>query len=273
MLIMKICVFGASGYVGASVYKQLDENPDVDVVGTYLIEPPTMGHLYKLDINDPESFSEFYKQEKPDVVVWSVMSGEDEPELMDQGLMHLLTHITPDTKLVYMSSDFVFSAGNGPYEATDPITTLPEDHLFHNYTNAKVKAERLIDNELSNYVILRTGPIYGENKVGMLDEYTDKLAYHLRTGKEVAFRDDLIRTFISVEDLADIMVKMALNDKIGIYHVGEEEQISFYAFMQQTARRLGYDPKLVAKGSEKEVHDKEIPKNTSLVTMEIRDNP
>src|SRR5699024_12022042 len=72
--------------------------------------------LYKLEVNEPESFSRLYKNENPDVVIWSVMSGPDEYELMEQGFMHLLSHLTPDTKLVYMSSDLVFSDGNGPYE-------------------------------------------------------------------------------------------------------------------------------------------------------------
>src|SRR5699024_7951089 len=228
MLMMKVCVFGASGYVGSLVYKKLEEQPDLDVVGTYLTESEKMNGLYKLDVNDPESFSMFYKKEKPDVVIWSVMSGPNEHELINQGLVHLLTHITPSTKLVYMSSDFVFSDGNGPYEEEDPITALPADHIYHNYTNAKVKAQRLIANELSNYVILRAGPIYGENKAGKLDAYSERLTHHLQAGKDVSYRDDLVRTFVHVEDLAGTIVKMTLNDITGIYHVGQEEPKSFY---------------------------------------------
>src|SRR5699024_4781131 len=267
---MKVCVFGASGYVGASVYKQLEKRPDVDVVGTYLTKPVMLDGLYKLDVNEPESFSRFYKNENPDVVIWSVMSGPDEYELMEQGFMHLLSHLTPDTKLVYMSSDLVFSDGNGPYEESDPISTLPEDHLYHNYVNAKVKAERFIDHERSNYVILRTGPVQGENIFGKLDAYTDKLSYRLRSGREVAFRDDLIRTFINVEELADIVEKMALNDVTGIYHVGHEQPMSFYTFMQQEANRLGYNADCVMKDSEYEAPDEGIPKNTSLHTEKIK---
>lgn len=267
---MKVCVFGASGYVGASVYKQLEKCPDVDVVGTYLTKPVMLDGLYKLNVNEPESFSQFYKDENPDVVIWSVMSGPEEYELLEKGFMHLLSHITPGTKLVYLSSDLVFSDGNGPYEETDYISALPEDHLYHHYTNAKVKAERFIDNELSNYVLLRTGPVYGENVIGKLDEYTDKLSYRLRSGKEVGFRDDLIRTFVSVEELADTVVKMTLNDMTGIYHVGGEESMSFYSFMQQEANRLGFNSDRVTKKSEYEAPDKEIPKNTSLDTKKIK---
>ncbi|MGY0694714.1 sugar nucleotide-binding protein [Virgibacillus sp. FSP13] len=267
---MKICVFGANGYLGASVYKQLKHVEADEVVGTYLQEPALSDGLVKLDVNQPESFSAFYKQENPDVVIWAVMSGPNEHKLTDQGLMHLITHLTPETKLIYLSSDFVFSDGNGPYEEADPLSNLPEDHSFHNYTNGKVKAERLIDNELTNYVILRAGPIYGENGIGKLDERTDQLSYHLRSGKPIEFRDDLVRTFVHIDDVTNVIEEMIYNDATGVFHVGQDESQSFYEFMKATAKQLGYDDSLVKKASEVERVDAEIPKDTSLVTNRIK---
>ncbi|MBT2215254.1 sugar nucleotide-binding protein [Virgibacillus dakarensis] len=268
---MKVCVFGANGYVGASVYRRLYHSDTDEVVGTYLQEPAILEGLYKLDVNEPESFSNFYKKENPDVVVWTVMSGPNEHKLTDQGLIHLITHLTPQTKLVYISSDFVFSDGNGPYEEDDPLSNLPDDHSFSNYANGKVKAERLIDNELTNYIILRAGPIYGENGIGKLDERTDQLSYHLRSGNPIEFRDDLIRTFVHIDDLTKAIDVMVHNDVTGVYHVGPEEKQSFYEFMKQMAKQMGYDDRLVKKGSEIEKVDTEIPKNTSLITEKIKD--
>jgi len=266
---MKVCVFGASGYVGASVYKQLADIPNIDIVGTYLDDPERFEGLEKLDINQPESFSDFFKKENPDVVIWSVMSGPNEYELTDHGFMHLLTHLTPQTKLIYISSDFVFSEGRGPYTEDDPISALPEDHIYSNYTNGKVKAERLINQELTNFTILRAGPIYGDNQIGKSDEYTDQLSAQLQLGKSSAFRDDLIRTFVHVEDLAKVVIELVQNEETGTYHVGPSKQQSFYQFMQLMAERLGYDASLIEKGSEHEEADQEIPKNTSLITDKI----
>ncbi|WP_461177455.1 sugar nucleotide-binding protein [Virgibacillus ainsalahensis] len=266
---MKVCVFGANGYVGASIFQRLKDADGIEVSGTYLNDTPLFDHLDKLDVNKPESFSSYYKKEEPDVVVWSVMNGPNEHELTDQGLMHLITHITPETKLIYISSDFVYSAGKGPYDEADALSSLPDDHLYSNYTNAKVKAEHLIYNELSNYVILRAGPVYGENSIGKLDERTDKLSYHLRAGKRIAFRDDLIRTFVHVEDLANTVGKMVQNDVTGIFNTGPSEEQSFYEFMGGIAEQLGYDASLVEKESEEEEADHEVPKNTALKTEKI----
>lgn len=266
---MKICLFGASGYVGASIYKKLKDVNDIEVSGTYLDQPAMFDDLVKLDINEPESFSNYYKKEKPDIVIWSVMDGPNEHDLTDKGLMNLITFLTPETKLIYISSDFVFSDGKGPYTEDNPLSTLPDDHIFSTYTNAKVKAERLINNELSNFVILRAGPIYGENQIGKLDDYTDQLSYHLRSGKSIAFRDDLIRTFIHVEDLADVIVKMVKHDETGVFNIGPSTADSFYKFMQAEAEKMGYSPELVEKAKENEEADQGIPKNISLITEKI----
>lgn len=268
---MKVCVFGASGYVGASIYDKLKSASEADVVGTYLKEPALFDELHKLDVNEPESFSNFFKKEKPDVVVWGVMSGPNEHKLTDQGLTHLLAHLTPQTKLIYISSDFVFSNGKGPYSEEDSLSNLPDDHSFSNYTNGKVKAERLIDREFSNYVILRAGPIYGENAVGKLDDRTDRLSYHLSSNQPIDFRNDLIRTFVHIEDLTNVIEEMVFNDITGVYHVGPDKQQSFHEFMKATASQLGYDETLVIKGSEQEDVDAEIPKNTSLKTEKIKE--
>ncbi|MEN1967581.1 sugar nucleotide-binding protein [Lentibacillus sp. N15] len=268
---MKICVFGANGYLGTSVYLQLNRSGEDEVVGTYLQEPAMLDNLYQLDVNEPEAFSDFYKQENPDVVVWAVMSGPNEYQLADQGLMHLITHLTPQTKLVYISSDLVFSDGHGPYSEEDSISTLPDDHAYHNYVNGKVKAEYLIDNELTNAVILRAGPIYGENGIGKLDERTDRMAYHLRAGKSVAYRDDLIRTFVHIDDLTNVIDGMVHHDVTGVYHVGSTENLSFYQFMKGQAKQMGYQDRLIEKDSEVEKVDQELPKDTSLATNKIND--
>ncbi|WP_235792466.1 sugar nucleotide-binding protein [Virgibacillus salidurans] len=268
---MKVVVFGASGYVGTSVYKLLENQSDIEVVGTYLETKPVFDELHKLDINEPESFSDFFKKENPDVVIWSVMNGPNEYELTDQGLLHLITHLTPATKLIYISSDFVYSDGKGPYTEEDSLSTLPDDHIYSNYTNAKVKAERFIKNELSNYMILRAGPVYGENQIGKLDARTDELSYHLRSGQPIAFRGDLIRTFVHVEDLANTIAELVPKDITGIYNTGPSTNKSFYEFMSGMAEQLGYDASLVEKASEYEEADEEVPKDTSLVTEKITD--
>ncbi|RYG71790.1 NAD-dependent epimerase/dehydratase family protein [Lentibacillus lipolyticus] len=266
---MKVCVFGASGYLGSDVYQLLKDDPRIETAGTYLEDPGELTDLHKLDINEPESFSGFYKTMQPDVVVWCATSGSGEHELINEGLLHLLAHLTPETKLVYLSTDFVFTDGKGPYTEEDSTGKLPDEHRWSTYANAKVKSERLIAKELTNYAILRAGPIYGKNRRGKRDKRTNKMMEALHQGKTVAYRDDLVRTFVHVRDLAEAVKAFATNDWQGIYHVGPRQQASYYAFMHRMASQLGYSTERLEKASENEFPDEEIPKNTGLITEKI----
>ncbi len=261
---MKICVFGASGYVGASLYEKLEKEWKTEVVGTYLDMPQAFENLTKLDVNEPESFSAFFKKEQPDVVVWSLMSGPNEFKLINEGLIHLITHLTPRTRLIYLSSDFVYTQGKGPYTEKDPISSTPNDQALSNYANAKVKAEHFITNELTNYVILRCGPVYGENAVGNRDNYLEKIETVVKAGESVAYRDDLIRTFIKIDDLADLVVDMVRMNIIGTYNIGEKESKSFYQFMREQAEIYGYDPELIK--IKENIKNHYLPKNIALIT-------
>lgn len=265
---MKIVVFGSSGYIGASVYQSLQTIWDAEVVGTYRNEP-AFPELIQLDINEAEDFSTVYKQEKPDVVIWLLMGGVKEYKLSERGLMHLITHLTPNTKLIYLSSDFVFAEGNGPYTEEDMRSIMPEGKTFSGYANAKAKAEKLIEQELTNYVILRAGPVYGENAVGKRDAHTERLINRMEKSEVARYREDVVRTFIHLDDLAEVIKESVTSKLTGTYHVGREKGQSFYEFLKEQAEEEGYDPELVQPDSEKETMQSQ-PRNLVLNTERVR---
>lgn len=264
---MKAVVFGSGGYVGASIYEALRNESKLQVLGVDLNEE-TKENTVQLDVNDPENFSQVYKEIQPDVIIWALMAGAEEHRLSDEGLLHLISHMTPSTKLVYLSSDYVFAKGKGPYSETDVLQLMADDHGMSTYANAKIKAERFIEKELSNFVILRSGPVYGKNARGKLDAHSEKLEETVARGVPAKFRDDLIRTFVHIEDLSKIVAEMALNDRTGIYHVGPGKQESFYGFMKNQAGLAGYDTELVKKEERK--LEMKLPQNTALLTERLR---
>lgn len=266
---MKVCVFGATGYLGASIYRKLSNYIGDHVVGTYRTNPIYSKELYQLDINDPEAFSAFYKEEKPDAVVWAVRSDQEEEVLVNNGLTHLLTHLTPETKLIYVSSDRVFSEGDGPYGEEITVTKLPEDHPQSNYTNAKIKAEYLIENELSQYLILRSGPLYGQNELGKWDKRTQQLEKELSNENETVRSAESIRTFVHVQDLSSLIIEMLHREERGIYHAGPSKSESYFSFSKKMAEQIDWDSNLIVK----EEKNKEVlsnPLDTSLHTDKLR---
>jgi|GEM_PF-3066092 len=264
---MKVCVFGASGYVGSSIYEAFKNNDKAQAIGVDLDEV-SQENFIQLDVNDPESFSQFYKEVQPDIVVWAMMAGADEHRLSDEGLLHLISHMEPCTKLIYLSSDYVFAKGKGPYAEDDMLQLMADDHGMSGYANAKIKAERFIERELTNFCILRTGPIYGKNASGKLDLHMQRLEEAAESGDSVSARDDLIRTFVHIDDFCKIVVEMAMGNRTGIYHVGPGKHQSFYEFMKEQANLAGYDETVVRK-EERKV-EMNLPKNTALLTDRLR---
>lgn len=265
---MKVCVFGASGYIGSTIFTKLKTQSGLNLVGTTL-DKTTFQDIKQVDVNDPEAFSSFYKVEKPDVVIWSLMAGSTESNLSNQGLIHLMTHLEPSTKLIYISSDYVFSQGNGPYLEEDSFSVLPEDHALSNYANAKVKAEKFIQHELSNYLILRAGPVYGKNGLGRQDAQTRELVDALKNNRVIFGREDIIRTFVNVNDLATVIAELLTTTVSGVLHVGPEKSESYYEFMKARAIEYGYDPSLVKIDVSKSTQIN-TPKNMALNTDKFR---
>ncbi|WP_077623518.1 sugar nucleotide-binding protein [Sediminibacillus massiliensis] len=266
---MKICVFGADGYLGSAIYKILKEKGNFHVSGTYYQEPVHgLEDLEELDINQPEAFSTYYKNHEPDVVIWSLMNTEEEDVLVNEGLTHLITHLSPETKLIYLSSDFVFSAGEGPYSEEDQPKQLSEDNPRSVYVNGKIKAEKIIQKEIGNYLILRMGPLYGENLLGINDERSSKLEESLSAGENVFKSDLLIRSFAHVQDIAKAVVELVPQDLSGIFHMGPDQHASYHSFYRKRAQELSLDPGMVKEQPPEET-DPSLPINTSLETKKL----
>ncbi|SDK16768.1 sugar nucleotide-binding protein [Sediminibacillus albus] len=265
---MRISVFGADGYLGTSIYHLLKQEESNKVSGTCFREPRETEGMEHVDINQPEAFSLFYKKHQPDIVIWALMDMENEELLVAQGLTHVITHLTTQTKFIYLSSHDIFSEGEGPYNEDDHPKKLPEDNPKAAYTNAKIKAERIIQKQLNDYIILRTGPLYGKNRAGELDKRSLLLEESLAKGEPIEKSDDLIRTFTHIDDITTAIAELTKANLTGIFHAGPQQHVSYQSFYRKRAMELGYDPGMVKAQPEKALPS-DIPMDTSLDSTQL----
>lgn len=263
---MNICVFGADGYLGSSVFQKLKENGDHTIAGTSFRKSNTDEAIYELDINQPEAFSSLYKELQADVIIWTLTHPLEEDRLINQGLAHLITHITPATKLVFISSAEVFGEGDGPYTEEDVPVKVSESHPNAYMTNAKIKAEYLVSREVTNHVIIRSGPVYGENRRGKKDRRTAWLEENLAEGKQIKRCSEIYRSFTHIDDLTDFVIEMALRDDRGIFHATSGQSDSYYTFYRKMAEELGYNPIWVKEQKAEEL-TRHLPENMVLQTI------
>lgn len=265
---MKVLVLGASGFLGGHVYQKLVEsNVFKEIRGTS--HSSYVEGLCRLDINDKKNFEEYYRKYNPEFVIWTMMSAENEQKLIHTGLRNLLDIIDKQTtKLIYVSSDGIFSSGKGYFnEETEP-TYLDLKNPLSDYTNAKLDGEKMIRKEHKNHFIIRTGPLYGQDIQGDWDTRISTLLL-IVTAKETYRRaDNLFKTFVHVEDLADAMIELLAIDYTGILHVGPKTKESYYSFNLKMAKKLKLNYTLLKpeRMPVEEAQKKGITLDTSLNT-------
>ncbi|MDN4608569.1 sugar nucleotide-binding protein [Sporosarcina highlanderae] len=241
---MRVLVLGASGFLGGHVHHNLlKDNRFKEIVGTS--KSSEIEGLYNIDINNEKKFGEFYRKYNPDFVIWAVMSADNEETLIHTGLKHLLNRMDKQTKLIYVSTDGIFSSGQGCFDEYAALSYLDTHNPLSAYTNAKLDGEKMIQKGHRNYIILRTGPLYGQDLNGNWDFRVLALQSALTANTPYKRADNLFKTFVHVEDLAHAISELLSIDYIGFLHVGPKTKESYYTFSLKMADKLKLDHTLI----------------------------
>ncbi|TGU80643.1 NAD-dependent epimerase/dehydratase family protein, partial [Mesorhizobium sp. M00.F.Ca.ET.186.01.1.1] len=81
----RMLLLGASGYLGAQIFHELQQDADNEIVGTCYSAPPTGEQLVQVDVTHPAAFAALLADFAPEVVVWALMSATDEHALITEG--------------------------------------------------------------------------------------------------------------------------------------------------------------------------------------------
>jgi dTDP-4-dehydrorhamnose reductase len=268
---MNIIVLGASGFLGGKVYKKLKERPEFNTFGTCFCHREN-GELYPLDVVDEIQVEEFFYRIKPDIVLWSLLNGDyrDEGKLTHTGLINVIKHMNKACKLIYVTTDG-FSEGRGNFSEEDAPSPVESDNPINLYIKAKIEGENIV-RELNNYIIARTGPIYGEDILGRWDKRTKELIENLTMGREIVRTSNMYKTFVNVDSFAEALIEMIDIDFRGIIHVGPECRESYYTYNVKMAQKLGLDTSLIRENriSTEEALIRGICLDTSMNTSKCR---
>lgn len=164
---MRILITGSNGMLGKALVRVLSQ--DHELVGLDLSVPESMDGLsdfVKANITDPESCDRTLLQVKPDIVVnaaaWADVDGcesdaEEAYRVNAEGARNVAEAASLAGALfVQISTDFVFDGDkDAPYTEEDAVNPLGV------YANSKLKAEELIVDCASAYIIVRTSWLFG----------------------------------------------------------------------------------------------------------------
>lgn len=226
---MKVLVIGASGLVGSHCLKYFKEK-DVEVIGTYR-NFKTEG-TYFFDPLEENCFGFLEKINfKPELIVHcGALTNVDyceEHQEESENLTLTSTKVIADyckknsTRLVYISTDYVFDGLNGPYsedEKTNPINV---------YGKHKLEAEWVAE-KIESCIIARITNVYGEEERSK--NFIAYLLSVIHSGMEKNFNlpFDQFATPIYAGDIARMIYLLVMDDKKGVYHLASTDYYNRY---------------------------------------------
>jgi nucleoside-diphosphate-sugar epimerase len=240
---MKVLVTGASGFVGGATCAELVRRGHevVSLVRRPGSEP--VGTRAQIgDLTDAASLQEGVTSQRADAVIHlaaELASQRDSRKVHDvnvEGTRRLLEACVSDGGPRFVFASTVVT-GNAHGELLEPDRPLPVETP---YGHAKQEAEKLVLDSGLDAAIVRPSHVYGPG-----GWYAEEFVKRLRQPGRFAVigRGENWWDVVRVEDVATALVDSAERAPAGaVYHVADDDPITFYDFVALTARALGVGP-------------------------------
>jgi dTDP-4-dehydrorhamnose reductase len=141
--------------------------------------------------------------------------------------------------LYYISTDFVFSGEDGPYEETD--ITGPVNY----YGESKLLSEDTLKASELSWCIIRTVLLYGRTDHINRSNFIYWVRENLRAQKPIKVVNDQIRTPTYIPDLAKGIIKAVELKATGVYHISGKDILTPYEMAIKVADYLKLDKSLI----------------------------
>jgi dTDP-4-dehydrorhamnose reductase len=231
-----VFLFGATSMLGWSLLRAADR-PVTAFCNGHTRNPPADVER-GIHLDDPLAMYELFAAEHPRLIVHcagvcDVEKCEQSPEFAYSvnvdGMQLLIDHAPPDARIVYCSSDHVFSGDTGPYDERslpDPLSV---------YGRTRVAAEALMLAR-PNTLVVRSGPWIGPSASGR-NGHLDWLRSRHGRGLPMTVVADEARSAVWAEEAAERVWRLAASSLVGIRHLVTPRAVSrpeLAAFLDRT---------------------------------------
>ena len=255
---MKVLVTGVNGQLGHDSINELIRRGhsviSSDITESYsgandetsVVTSPYM----KMDITNSEEVGNVIKSSSPDAVIhcaaWTNVDGAEDPinrdkvfRINSEGTRNIAEAVKSiDAKMVYISTDYVFSGcGEKPWSA-DEKDFAP----LNVYGESKLEGEKAVSSILDKYFIVRTAWVFGLNGKNFIKTMLNVGKTH----SELRVVDDQIGTPTYTKDLAVLLCDMIESNKYGFYNATNEGgYISWAEFAAEIFKEANYNTKVI----------------------------
>ena len=220
-----------------------------------------------MDITDPSSVSDFLRNYNPDVVIHTAaLSDPDECE-RNHDLAEKINYFgtknvvgacrEAGSKLIYISTDYVFDGEKGNYSETDECKPVN----FYGETKLRAEQEALT---LDGSIILRFDILYGYNGPNKPNGFFSKVI----RGGGLKVNADQKRQPLLVDDVGSAIQVLLEGNHSGIYHLAGSDIIAKYELATALEKIVRDESELVPVPEKEQLARR--PHDVSLDTTKAR---
>ena len=250
-----ILITGSNGLLGQKLVHLLKSNSQVKLVATSKgenrISDKTGYEYFSLDITLEKEVKDLFLEVNPDIVInTAAMTNVDACESDKENCWKLNVSaveylckacISSDTKLVHLSTDFVFDGESGPYRETDQPNPLSY------YGHSKWESEKVVQNAgLKEWAIARTIIVFGIAEEMSRSNIVLWAKSALEKGDPLTIVDDQFRSPTLAEDLALGCWQLADSNCNGIYHLSGKDLFSIIDLVYAVADFYELDKSVIS---------------------------
>ena len=180
------------------------------------------------------------------------------------GIENIIKSVKTNTKIIHISTDYVFNGVNGHY--TEDDFTYPINY----YGKTKLESENVLIGSGRPYVIFRPSVLYCSD---ITQNNFFKWVYSsLKSNINIKVVDDQISSPTFVPELVKAIFTSIIIDYRGLLHIGSNDSISRYEFATLIAKIFNFDTNLITKIKSSDLNQNaDRPMNSSLNNSKIKD--
>ena len=235
---MKVLVTGATGLLGSDIVYTL-ENNNIETVKACFSQ--RNNNYIAADITTEKGISKLVNAEWDCLVHTSAWRDPDECENKQKETYRLNVWATEqlakaaytrNAKIVFISTDYVFSGNNPPYSETDI-----KDPINY-YGKTKEIAENKILDVSNNFCILRIPLLYGIRAGLKASALLNAAVNALNSDRMFQMDNTIIRYPTYTGDVADALLFLLKKSANGIYHFSGQDKTTKYGITKTIAELL-----------------------------------
>lgn len=225
---MRILITGASGFIGSHFGSAMSLKEEI-LGFIFRSQKPLPFPVKTVNLLDQSSVKAAVDDFRPEIIVHcaamtSVLACEASPDdayQLNTDAASTLARLADSAgaKLIFLSSDQVYSGSKGAYiESDDP-------HPVNCYGRTKLSAEEIVLNLNSANLVVRSNSVVGPS-LGWGESFSGWILSSVRANKPLRLFSDQYRSPIHIRRMVEVLTAACKMDFIGLLNVGGPKRMS-----------------------------------------------